>query len=149
MKITLYNTPSPRNQVNKVLNNAQDVNINLKPSTDILHPTLILGGVSITGFNYCYIPDFNRYYYINDMESGGNNVNSRTLTVDVLMSYNNEIRQIKALVERQENFYNLYLPELQIPNYAYKRVQTKTFPMQPLNVGTQVILATTGMSKGV
>lgn len=144
MNITLYNTVSPRNQVKKVLTNAQNVTINVKPSQDVLHPTLILQGINITGYNYCYIGDWKRYYYIEEMQSGSNNVNERTLTVDVLMSYADEITKSYALVARQEKYYNVYLPDLRIPDYAYKRVQTKEFPLQPLHVGGTMILAVMG-----
>lgn len=145
MTITFYNTTSSRETLNKTLTNAQDINIDLKDPTNVLHPTLLLGNINITGWNYCYIAEFKRYYYIADMDTYYNGMTTRELTVDPLMSHQSEILNLTALIERQENFYNLYLPDLQIPNYAYRRVQTKLFPMQPLNVNPTIILATTGM----
>lgn len=144
MNITLYNTKSPNNTVNKTLTNAYNITVQLKTPTNVLKPTIILGGVNITGYNYCYIPDFGRYYYISDMATEYANINERTLEVDSLMSWGSGIKGLFAIVERQQNFYNLYLPDLQFPNLAYKRVQTFTFPQQPLNIDGTLLLAVCG-----
>lgn len=144
MTITLYKTTSPAEMVTKTLTGAKSVSLSLKTPVDVLHPVLVLGGVDITGYNYAYIRDFNKYYFINQLETGYAQINERKLEVDVLMTYAAEIRSLYALVERQEKYYNLYLPDLRIPNYSYKRVQTKQFPQQPLNVGGTMILAVMG-----
>lgn len=144
MTITFYKTTSPKQQVNKSLTNATNLNVQLKTPTDMLKPIIILGGVDLTSYNYCYIPDFNRYYYISNATTEYNNISGRECSVDVLMSHSNEIKQLNAIVERQQNFYNLYLPDLRIPNYAYKRTQTIVFPNQPFAIEGAMILAVSG-----
>ena len=67
MIITFYNVSDPRNKVNKTLSNGSDFSGSIKNETSILDPVVLING-DITGFNYCYIPLFNRYYFINDVE---------------------------------------------------------------------------------
>lgn len=144
MNVTLYKTKSPRHMVSKSLTDAINITCELKAPTSVINPVLLLGNVDLTGYNYAYIPKFNRYYYINNMDTQYNRLNERQLTVDPLMTYANEIKALNAIVERQERYYNLYLNNLQIPNLSYKRVQTKVFPKSPVNVNPSIILCVTG-----
>ena len=56
--------------------------------------------------NYAYIPEFNRYYFINDIISIRQNLWQISLSVDVLMSYKNQILETKAFVARNQNEFN-------------------------------------------
>ena len=56
--------------------------------------------------NYVYIPEFNRYYFINDIVSIRQNLWQITLSVDVLMSYKNQILETNAFVARNQNKFN-------------------------------------------
>lgn len=144
MKITLYTTTSPKEQVDKVLSGSIDIECDLKAPASVLEPTLLLGGIDITGYNYAYIPDFKRYYHINEMETQLNTLNERSLTVDALYTYAAQIRRLKGIVTRQEKKYNLFLNDLQIPTIAYERVQTFMFPLKPLLKSPSIVLCTTG-----
>ena len=59
--------------------------------------------------NYIYIPDFNRYYFINDITSVRQNLWRLSLHVDVLMSYKKEISNTYAVVGRNQYVFNDYL----------------------------------------
>ena len=56
--------------------------------------------------NYCYISDFNRYYYIDDIVSIANNLWEISLDCDVLYTYKDKIIENDAFIDRQENLYN-------------------------------------------
>ena len=91
MRLYLYRTNDLNNVVDKTLTNETILNINLKRDTDIMRPKIPLaksGSIDLKTFNYAYIPDLNRYYFINVVESINNNVDVLYLEVDVLMSYN-------------------------------------------------------------
>lgn len=95
MRLYLYRTNDLNNVVDKTLTNETILNINLKRDTDIIRPKIPLaksGVIDLKTFNYAYIPDLNRYYFINVVESINNNVDVLLLEVDVLMSYNAEIK---------------------------------------------------------
>lgn len=95
MQLYLYKTNDLTNVVDKVLTDETLFNINLKRDTDILRPKIPLAkntGVDLKAFNYAYIPDLNRYYFINVVESLNNTVDVLYLEVDVLMSYKTQIK---------------------------------------------------------
>ena len=95
MQLYLYRTNDLNNVVDKTLTNETILNINLKRDTDILRPKIPLaksGSIDLKTFNYAYMPDLNRYYFINVIESINNNVDVLYLEVDVLMSYSAEIK---------------------------------------------------------
>ena len=95
MQLYLYKTNDLNNVVDKILTNETALNINLKRDTDILRPIIQLmkvAGIDFKQFNYAHIPDLNRFYFINVVESINNNVDVLYLEVDVLMSYNAEIK---------------------------------------------------------
>ena len=95
MQLYLYRTNDLNNVVDKTLTNETILNINLKRDTDIIRPKIPLaksGSIDLKTFNYAHIPDLNRYYFINVIESINNNVDVLYLEVDVLMSYSAEIK---------------------------------------------------------
>lgn len=149
MQVTLYKNNSNTRVLNKNLTVVKsNINCSLKDDTDLQTPTILLSKSTIpdaTSFNYMYIDIFKRYYYTKQPVEQIGGILKIEGNIDVLMSHADEIKQLYALVERQQNFYNLYLSDLQIPNLAYKRVQTLIFPQQPLDaVGGTMILAVCG-----
>ena len=56
-----------------------------------------------TMINYCYIPAFNRYYFIEDITCENTYIYTLTLKCDVLMTFKNDINDIYGIVDRAEN----------------------------------------------
>ena len=81
--------------------------------------------------NYCYIPEFNRYYYIEDIVSINNNLWQLILKVDVLMSWKKEIYQQKGFVSRthgtnrDDKLVDDLLPLKDVPSVAYYNPNNK------------------------
>lgn len=129
MTITLYHNDSDKRTVNKTLTDAgtlQDAVI--IDDTSILTPRLKVrdNGIVNLLYNYCYIQDFRRYYYITDI-TVSNGYILIDCKVDVLMSYSEEIRNCRGVIKRQENICNFYLDDPLYQSYEYSRVQIKTF----------------------
>ena len=103
MNIIFYTTDSERERVRKILNNETSVSGTLRNETDIINPTILISDINITDKNYCYIPDFNRYYYIQDITLLNNNLYQVTCQVDVLMSYANDIYDLITIIDKQES----------------------------------------------
>ena len=78
-----------------------------KPYTDynISAPNLLI--VNSTGAiannNYAYIADYKRYYYVDSVTVGRNGMYVVQLSVDVLMTYADAIKNLPATISRQEN----------------------------------------------
>lgn len=97
MQIFLLNTPSLNNVLNKVLTGNVEFSIRLKDDTNLLTPIIMLSnGTPLTEFNYAYLPEFNRYYYITDIVLESDFIYNIYLKVDVLMSWAHFISKAKG-----------------------------------------------------
>ena len=78
-----------------------------KPYTDynISAPNLLIVNATgaIANNNYAYIADYQRYYYVDSVTVGRNGMYVVQLSVDVLMSYVDGIKNLSATISRQEN----------------------------------------------
>lgn len=100
MTITFYNNISEKNVIRKTINNPLSMSGTLRESTSVINPVITIEApVTIVGYNYCYIPDFSRYYYVVDVKSMRNNLWAVTLRVDVLMSFQNDILNTPAIID--------------------------------------------------
>lgn len=89
MIVKIYNNKSNKNIVNKKIEEIQEISFDFKDDSDITNPILILQ--SYKQGNYCYIPDLNRYYYIDKIDIMNGGLYKLYLEIDVLMSYKDEI----------------------------------------------------------
>ena len=117
MNITLYKTKSANNVINKKLISEKNLGNScvLGDNTSVTSPTVIIGGVSsldtISDYNYAYIAQCHRYYYINDIIALSGGRAKLLLSVDVLMSYKTDILNSTQLVIRQKNKGKMYLAD--------------------------------------
>lgn len=119
MKIILYSTNSPNNKLNKSLANAWEKQGTLRNETNLITPSILIqrDTNNFLNRNYCYIPEFGRYYYITDVESTRTKMWMIHLRVDVLMSFKQDILNSNAIITKQQvyqqgksgNFTNTYL----------------------------------------
>ena len=113
MTLTLYKNNSEQNAVTKSLTQVQTMTGTLRNGTSIIDPVILVSDIdNITSVNYCKINEFNRYYFINNIKSVNNNLWELSCHVDVLQSFATEIRAQSGIVERQENYFNLYLNDI-------------------------------------
>lgn len=99
MTIDLYVTDSDKRVLNKNLKNKKTLHGNLKNETSIINPTILIE-TNYVNSNYCYIKEFSRYYYINNITSIRNNLWMIDCSVDVLMSNKDEIKYLPCLVDK-------------------------------------------------
>jgi hypothetical protein len=104
----MYNTSDSNNTINKTLANETEFNIKLKGNTSITQPIVILHSNNIILFNYAYIPEFNRYYFVDKIELFPNGIYNITLKVDVLESFKNDIKNSYGMISKQTNINNYY-----------------------------------------
>ena len=112
---TLDKTNSANNVINKKLTSEKNLGNSclLVDNTSVTSPTVIIGGItsldSISDYNYAYIPQCHRYYYINDIIALSGGRVKLLLSVDVLKSYASDILASTQLVTRQKNQGKMYL----------------------------------------
>lgn len=100
MILKLYKSNSERNCVTKVLSNELSLEGTLRHETSIKTPVItIAGDVSIIGYNYAFIVEFNRYYFITDIKSIRNGIWEVSFLCDVLMSFKTDILNSYAIID--------------------------------------------------
>lgn len=109
----------------------------LKDTTSVLNPSLIIQGNSNTfegksfpDYNYCYIEEFHRYYFVKEIASISANVWQIDCEVDVLASFRTQILASTAFIKRaQTGGSNLVDNMLQITSNT--KVTSSDFPWTP------------------
>lgn len=128
MILRLYKNRSDKNVVNKTITQSgSDISGTLREDCSIINPVISIQGLSDLKVNYAYIPEFGRYYYINNIVCKGK-LFELQMHVDVLMSFGTEILDNTAVISRQQSMYNLYLQDGVFKTYADNHYQIKQFP---------------------
>lgn len=130
MNISLLYTDAPNNQLNKSVEYISEysgavarVNVSVETPVLILEESV----ANIISANYCYIAEFGRYYYITDKTCDVNGLWTIALKVDVLKSFASSIDDLKGIVQRQKDNYDMYLRDTMIPVSARKTVAVRKF----------------------
>ena len=108
MLMKMYETKSSNNVINKVLENELEFDIKFKDKTDIVNPVVILHSETLILSNYAFIPEFNRYYFVDKIELFPNGIYNVTLRCDVLESFKAEILASSGFINQQTNNVNKY-----------------------------------------
>lgn len=103
MLATFYNYDSEFNKLNKTLENGLELNITLKDITEVINPILLIKSNNNFNYNYCYIDKLERYYFIDKKEIVTNDLIKLHLSVDVLMSYKQDILNANANIRETDN----------------------------------------------
>lgn len=137
---------SPVEKIGKTLSEGLSFDVELKAGTSVLKPVLLLASPSdVTGYNYMYISQFGRYYFIDDIKSVRNGQWEISAHVDVLETYKDKILSNEAIIKRQQNKYNTYLNDPEWLCYAYENVIAYKFTgTSPFNKSLKFVLAVAG-----
>lgn len=129
MIINLFYNSSEVNKLDKDLTPILELDGTLRDATSITDPVIIFeySGSELPKFNYVYIPLFNRYYFVNALDSIRNGLYSFSCHCDVLTTYKNEIRTNTAIIRRQENRWNMYLDDGIFKTYQNPHIKTIYF----------------------
>ena len=136
MNIILYNNQSENTYVNKTLVVAHELNGTLRNECSVINPTIEVELPSIIDpiFNYAYIEEFNRYYFIDNIVSVRNGLWRLYMSVDVLMSFKNLFLGLEGMIGRNENNFNPYLIDNLLPIQYNKEYNIQEFTDKSLNL---------------
>ena len=145
MQIILYNNASEPNTINKTISNALTLSGALREESSISKPKFrICSNSNLAQYNYCYIPEFARYYFISEIVIERNGVWNISTKCDVLESFKEKILGLEAVIGRQEKEYNLYFSDPEWKVYENDRVMTRDFPSGFDNTGTYYLTVAGG-----
>lgn len=87
IEATFYKYNGKYNALPKTLGDGATLQGLLRDSYDRSNPTLTVRSASLFDFNYCFVPVFGRYYFIDRIDVQSNNTYRLTLSVDVLNTF--------------------------------------------------------------
>lgn len=107
-ELTFYNNTAEPKQVDKTnyLLNATKGEGYIRELTSVVNMTVTVEYSGTFNFNYCYISYFNRYFFIEDIQSYRMGLWKLVLKCDVLMTYKDYIKTQQAYIVRQEFNYD-------------------------------------------
>ena len=105
MTVIFYKYDGIKNKINKTLSSGLTVNdVIIQNDFDITNFDLLIKNSSFNiEYNYCFIPNLNRYYFIENIEKLNGSIYKIRITVDVLKSFSTQIENINAIITKSEN----------------------------------------------
>lgn len=128
MTIDLMNNTDPINKITKAPTTITSLEGALVDGTSIIDPDILIESAAVPPGNYAYIHEFNRYYFITNIESEHTGLWRLHMHVDPLKSFEAAILNNDAVIARAANNWNLYLEDSRYKAYADPIVVTRVFP---------------------
>lgn len=136
MTITFYKLTCEPEYVNKLpyLTAKGSFEGFLRDGSDLLDPsftvdtTNVLLDVILPEINYFYVEEWGRYYYLTDLSVINNKLWSLSGHVDVLYTYQQQIKTNSAIIARQEYQYNLEIMDNKLVVESGRVYTTSAFP---------------------
>lgn len=113
MEMVLYRNNSDDKVVTKDIVVLATLNGTLRKNCSMLDPVIEVEGISnalLAQLNYVKLSEFGRYYFVKNITYKGNLVEI-SMHVDVLSSWQTQLKALDAVVIRQENMTNAYLKD--------------------------------------
>ena len=134
----------PMNKISKTPQELFELTGTLRDESSIVDPVILVEHNKPISANYAYIAEFNRYYYIRDIESVRAGLWRISMHTDVLKTFSEGILNSPCIVAKSSSKYNLYLND---PDYKCQQndiVMTIDFP-QGFNIaGSYYVLTCLG-----
>ena len=105
MTVIFYKYNDIKNKINKTLSGGLTVNdVIIQNDFDITDFYLLIKNTTFSSeYNYCYIQDLGRYYFIESVEKMNGTIYKIRVSVDVLKSFSTQIENINAIITKSEN----------------------------------------------
>lgn len=151
MELQLMAYSGKRNKIKKAGNfyNQWTTSGTLREQTSFLHPVIVIEKPTApmkNSYNYMYIPEFKRYYFINDIVSIRNNLWEIHADVDVLFSNYKDIYESKAIISKSQDVSNAntYLNDGSFVMDSHKFDQIIKYPNGLSSSGHNILICAGG-----
>lgn len=145
MEITLYTNNSEKNKLEKSLSNAKKLSGKLREESSIVNPSILIQIENPSSFNYAYIPEFKRYYFITDITSIRTGLWKISMHVDVLMSFKDGIKNTSIILSDTETTGQTnYMPGEQWATEVKNTTTIKMFPHSLPTTGKYILITAGG-----
>ena len=147
MDIILYVNTSERQAINKILDSGSTVTGSLRGESSIINPSFLIETTNPSGYNYCYIAEFGRYYFITDITSVRTDIWRIDCAVDVLMSFKNQILNLDVIVsDNSSPDEETYYSGEQWQTLVKTKTDVINFPSGLLDDGEYILITSGGVA---
>lgn len=137
MVVRFYNFNKKMNSTKLPNTEPMEMGCTIKDECSVNSPILLVKTTKPT-WNYCYIPDFSRYYFIDDWRYNLG-LWECSLSIDVLASYAVNIKNSTQYIDRSNVVYDNNIIDTFYPSVIKPSTSTLVYDMQLNNQGTYVL----------
>lgn len=149
MDIVLYVCSSERQAINKTISSGDTLTGSLRGESSVISPSFLIEHSNPSGYNYCYISDFGRYYFITNITSVRTGIWRIDCAVDVLMSFQTEILNLDVIVSDLsigESPTETYMQGEQWTTTVKNKTDIINFPSGLLDDGEYILITSGGIA---
>lgn len=143
MTIKLYRNMSEEIAVTKNITDEIVYTGSLRSESSVIDPVILIEAANLSDYNYAWIEEFHRFYFIRNIVSVRTGLWRLTMHVDVLTTYAGYIKENNGIISRNSNVWNLYYQDDQFKILNYETIQTKAFGVS-LSPSSQFVLIVAG-----
>lgn len=138
MTIELLNMSSDPRTIRKAFDGVVSTEATPRGEISVTDPVFILRreGYELGGINYAYVPDWLRYYFINNIIIKSGDILELHCHVDVLGSYAAAILSSRAICSANETIGHTYINDPNFPLLPYPEQTTYLFEGSEFNLDT-------------
>ena len=150
MQISLYQCTAEVNRVDKTdyISSAFNMIGTLRDGSSVINPIIRVEKTNpaIMNYNYMYIPEFGRWYFIDDISTVLNNIWEIKAHVDVLYTWGADIRLSRAIIEKtaEPSKANIYLDDGSFVMDSHKYHTVIPFPYGFDAQGSNILICAGG-----
>lgn len=151
MQISLFTCTAENHRVNKAdyINNRFSMDGTLRNESSVIDPVILVEKTNPAKFhyNYMYIDEFKRWYYINDIISIRENVWEIHAHVDVLYTWYGDIGNMECIIDKTEdmNETNFYYDDGSFIMDCRNSIEIKEFPSGFNENGEYILICAGGI----
>ena len=151
MELNLFSCTAENERVDKTnyISNRFVMNGSLRDESSVIDPVIMIekNNPTLYDYNYMYIPEFKRWYYINDIISVRNGLWEIHAHVDVLYTWGADIKRMNGVADKLEDILNanVYFDDGSFIMDSRNDIEVKEFPNGLNENGSYILICAGGV----
>lgn len=151
MELNLFTCTAENERVDKTnyISNRFVMNGSLRDESSVIDPVIMIekNNPTLYDYNYMYIPEFKRWYYINDIISVRNGLWEIHAHVDVLYTWGADIKRMNGVADKLEDILNanVYFDDGSFIMDSRNDIEVKEFPNGLNENGSYILICAGGV----
>lgn len=151
MELNLFTCTAENERVDKTdyITNRFVMNGSLRDESSVIDPVIMIekNNPTLYDYNYMYIPEFKRWYYINDIISVRNGLWEIHAHVDVLYTWGADIKRMNGVADKLEDILNanVYFDDGSFIMDSRNDIEVKEFPNGLNENGSYILICAGGV----